>query len=113
MLEVEYRLHRAALVEVESVLGMKGGVLPEEVFLLLLLRMVLPDANQLAEIVTLHIRFKLYHPSVPLLDRILEALNVRLQLLYPCFLLSHLPILQLHMFHQSQEAVMSGDLRSH
>ena len=57
MLEVEYRFHRAALVEVESVLGMKCGVLPEEVFLLLLLRVILPDAHQLAEIVTLDVRF--------------------------------------------------------
>jgi hypothetical protein len=113
MIEVEYRLNRAALVEVESVLSMKCGVLPEEVLLLLLLRMILPDAHQLTEIITLHVRFKLHHPSVSLLDHFLETLDLRLEFLYPRLLLSRLSILQLHMFHQSQEAVMSGDLRSH
>ena len=83
MLEVEYRFHRAALVEVESVLGMKCGVLPEEVLLLLLLRMILPDAHKLAKIFTLHVRLKLHHPPVPLLDSVLETLDLRLEFLYP------------------------------
>jgi hypothetical protein len=93
MLEVEYRFHWAALVEVKSVLGMKGGVLPKEVFLLLLLRVILPDAHQLTKIVTLDVRFKLHHPPVPLPDRILEALDLRLQFLYPRLLLPSLRIL--------------------
>jgi hypothetical protein len=63
------------------------------VFLLLLFRMILPDANQLTEIVTLHVRFKFHHPPVPLLDRILEALDLRLQFLNPRLLLPYLPIL--------------------
>ena len=93
MLEIEYRFNRATLVEVESVLGMKGGILPEEVLLLLLLRVILPDANQLTEIVTLHVRFKVHYPTVPLPDRILEPLNLRFEILYPRLLLPHLPIL--------------------